>query len=171
MTGAQPRSPERPLPSDPARRHYGLVAVTAAIVLVADQLVKWWAVDELSRRSVHLAGPVTLALTHNRGGAFSLGGAFVPFLAVAAVVVVLVMVARGEVARRPVLAVALGMVLGGAFANLGDRLFRSPGLLRGAVVDYVDLGWWPVFNLADVAITCGCAMVLLAGRRASEETR
>ena len=60
------------------------------------------------------------------------------------------------------MAVALGLVLGGAFGNVIDRIFRSPGFLRGAVVDFVDVGFWPVFNLADSAITCGCLLLLLA---------
>jgi len=87
----------------------------------------------------------------------------VPFLAVAAAVLVSVVAARGGAERRWTVAIALGLLLGGAFGNLGDRVFRSPGLLRGAVVDFVDLGFWPVFNLADSAITCGCALLLVTG--------
>ena len=53
---------------------------------------------------------------------------------------------------------------------LADRLFRSPGLFRGAVVDFVDLRWWPVFNVADAAITVGCvALVLLSMARPGHE--
>ena len=61
-----------------------------------------------------------------------------------------------------------GNLLGGAAGNLGDRLLRSPGFLRGNVVDWIQLPHWPVFNLADSSITCGAVlMVLLAvqGRR------
>ena len=60
---------------------------------------------------------------------------------------------------------ALGLLLGGATGNLTDRIFRSPGLLRGWVVDWIQVPHWPVFNLADSAIVCGGAlMVLLAAR-------
>jgi len=58
-------------------------------------------------------------------------------------------------------AVALGLVTGGAVGNLADRIFRAPGLLRGAVVDFVDLRWWPVFNVGDMAITAGCILLVL----------
>jgi signal peptidase II len=61
--------------------------------------------------------------------------------------------------------VAAGLVLGGAIGNLVDRVFRSPGFLSGAVIDFIDLRWWPVFNLADAAITCGCLLLLFSGLR------
>jgi signal peptidase II len=140
----------------------------AAVVVAADQLTKAWAVAGLEDGPVTILGPVRLALTRNKAGAFGLGGAFIPLLAVGATVLVVVLVARGDLVRRPLLAVAAGLVLGGAFGNLVDRLFRSPGLLRGAVVDFVDLRWWPVFNLADSAITCGCLLLLWSGWRTSE---
>ena len=140
----------------------------AAVVVAADQLSKVWAVAALDDGPISVLGPVRLALTRNKAGAFGLGGAFVPLLAVGATVLVVVLVLRGDLVRRPLLAVAAGLVLGGAFGNLADRLFRAPGLLRGALVDFVDLRWWPVFNLADSAITCGCLLLLWSGWRTSE---
>ena len=140
----------------------------AAAVVAADQLTKLWAVAALEDGPVSVLGPVRFALTRNKAGAFGLGGAFVPLLAVGATVLVVVLVLRGDLVRRPLLAVASGLVLGGAFGNLVDRVFRAPGLLRGAVVDFVDLRWWPVFNLADSAITCGCLLLLWSGWRTSE---
>ncbi|HEX2041598.1 MAG TPA: signal peptidase II [Acidimicrobiales bacterium] len=137
----------------------------AAAVVAADQLTKAWALAALEDGPIRLVGAVRLALTYNSAAAFGLGGAFVPFLAVGALVLVIVLVARGDVTRSPFLATAAGLVVGGAFGNLADRLFRSPGLLRGAVVDFVDLRWWPVFNLADAAITCGCVALLWSGWR------
>ncbi len=135
----------------------------AAIVLALDALTKQWAVSALADGPVELFGPVRLALTHNKAGAFGLGGAFVPFLAVAALGLVVFMVATGSATERTPVDVALGLILGGAFGNVADRVFRSPGFLRGAVVDFVDVGFWPVFNVADTAITCGCILLLLAG--------
>ncbi len=134
----------------------------AAVVLVLDALTKQWAVTALADGPIPLFGPVRFALIHNKAGAFGLGGAFVPFLAVAALVLVVAMVTVGSASEKVPTAVALGLVLGGAFGNVADRIFRAPGLLRGAVVDFVDVGFWPVFNLADSAITCGCLLLLFA---------
>ena len=134
----------------------------AAAVLVLDALAKQWAVSALADGPIHLFGSLRLALTHNKAAAFGLGGAFVPFLAVAALVLVVVMVVTGSATERATVAFALGLVLGGAFGNMVDRVFRSPGFLRGGVVDFIDVGFWPVFNLADSAITCGCILLLLA---------
>ena len=150
------------------RRRTGLVVAVALAVVAADQLTKTWALRALDDGPVGLVGPVRLALTYNTGAAFGLGGAFVPFLAVGALILVLVLVTQGDATRRPLPAVAAGLVVGGAFGNLADRLFRSPGMLRGAVVDFVDLRWWPVFNLADAAITCGCVVLVFSGWRARE---
>ena len=136
--------------------------------MAADQLTKVWAVAALDDGPVSVLGPVRFALTRNKAGAFGLGGAFVPLLAVGATVLVVVLVLRGDLVRHPLLAVAAGLVMGGAFGNLVDRVFRAPGLLRGAVVDFVDLRWWPVFNVADSAITCGCVLLLWSGWRTSE---
>jgi signal peptidase II len=138
-----------------------VVAVAAAVV-VLDALTKQWALSALADGPVDLVGSVRLALTRNKAGAFGLGGAFVPFLAVAALALVVYMVATGSATERLPVAIALGLVLGGAFGNVADRVFRSPGFLRGAVVDFVDLRFWPVFNLADSAITCGCILLVLA---------
>ena len=91
-----------------------------------------------------------------------------PFLAVAALVLVVVMASSGATTRSPVLAAAVGLVLGGALGNLVDRLFRGRGWLRGAVVDFVDFRVWPVFNLADAAITCGCVLLVVAGWRTKD---
>jgi signal peptidase II len=58
-------------------------------------------------------------------------------------------------------AITLGLLLGGATGNLSDRIFRSPGLFRGDVVDWIELPHWPVFNLADSAIVCGGILTVL----------
>ena len=146
----------------PRRRRSEVVAGVAVVVLGLDALTKQWAMSALADGPVNLFGSVRFALIRNKAGAFGLGGAFVPFLAVAALVLVLAMVVRGTATEKLPTAVALGLVLGGAFGNVVDRIFRSPGFLQGAVVDFVDVGFWPVFNLADSAITCGCLLLLFA---------
>ncbi len=145
------------------RRHTGLLLVVAAVVLVLDQLTKAWALHALADGPISVLGPIRLNLTYNTAGAFGLGGAAVPFLALAALAMVIALAATGATTRRPVLAGAMGLVLGGALGNLADRVFRDPGLLKGAVVDFVDFRVWPVFNVADAAITCGCIALLIAG--------
>jgi signal peptidase II len=57
-------------------------------------------------------------------------------------------------------AVGLGMILGGATGNLVDRFFRSPGPLRGHVVDFLSIGWWPVFNVADPSVVGGAILLV-----------
>ncbi len=123
--------------------------------------------EALAGGAIYLVGGVRLHLTYNTAGAFGLGGAAIPFLALGALVLVIAMAATGGT-QRPALAVAVGLVLGGALGNLGDRVFRDPGLLRGAVVDFVDLRVWRVFNLADAAITVGCLLLLLFGWKSDE---
>jgi signal peptidase II len=70
-------------------------------------------------------------------------------------------------------AVGVGLVVGGAIGNVIDRLFRSPGWLRGAVVDFIDFQWFPVFNVADMAINIGAGLLILgsilAARREQRE--
>lgn len=142
-----------------------MMLAVAAAALAADQLSKLWALRALDDGPIYLIGSVRLALTTNTAGAFGLGGGYVPFLAVAALGLVIWMVSTGDAIRRPLVSAAAGLVLGGAVGNLADRMFREPGFLRGAVIDFIDLRWWPVFNLADTAITCGCLLLIVSGLR------
>jgi signal peptidase II len=136
-----------------------LIAVAAAVVAV-DHLTKWWAQNELIGRDIDLVGSLRLHLTYNTGAAFSLGSRFAPFIALGAVVVVIVLLGFGRGLRGALPIVGAGAVTGGAVGNLLDRLLRDgSGFLGGAVVDFIDLQWWPVFNVADIAITVG-AIVL-----------
>ena len=81
----------------------------------------------------------------------------------AAVIVVIARLAR-KLYSLP-WAIALGLLLGGAFGNLTDRIFRSPGVFEGAVVDFIAPKHFAVFNLADSAIVCGGILaVILAWR-------
>ena len=141
----------------------------AAGVLAADQLSKAWALSALADgHTVSIVGPVRFLLTYNTAGAFGLGGAAVPFLAVVALGLVVFMASTSSTGSDPRLALAVGLVLGGAVGNLADRMFRGRGMLRGAVVDFIDFRVWPVFNLADAAITVGCLLLLWAGWRTRE---
>jgi signal peptidase II len=121
------------------------------------------AVDRLSNRPpVHVIdGILELTLTRNAGAAFSVGvGATVVFT-VLAVVVAVIIVRSATKLRHLGWGIALGLLLGGALGNLVDRLVRSPGPLRGAVVDWIRLPHWPVFNVADSGIVAGGVLAVL----------
>ena len=158
-TGSSAKLGARPLFSA------GLLLFVAAAVVVLDQLSKSWALHDLSdfgRR--HVIGPVYLTLTFNRGAAFSLGAGASPIIeAVAIALVVGVIVLSRRAARggaNIAVIVGLGLLLGGALSNLGDRLFRH---YHGAVVDFIQLvSWWPTFNVADASITVGAVTVVIA---------
>ena len=139
-----------------------LVAVIVVAVVFLDQLTKTWAVASLADGPVSIIGTdVQLALSRNTGGAFSLLQGMTPVLAVLAIVLVVFLVRAARRTDGLVAVVALALVLGGAIGNLSDRVLRSPGFLRGAVVDFVRVGGFPTFNVADAAITSGA--ILLVG--------
>jgi signal peptidase II len=140
--------------------------VVAAVVVGLDQLTKLWAVAALSDGPVSVVdGVVRLRLTRNPGGAFSLLTGLTPVLAVLAAVMAVVIVRTTRRATDRVVAYSLALVLGGAVGNLVDRLVRAPGFLRGEVVDFVKVPHWPMFNLADSAITVGVVLLLVRGWR------
>ncbi len=139
------------------------MGAVAGVVLLADQLTKAVALATLDDgNSVELVGSLRLRLVFNRGTAFGLGSRFAPLIALLGVVVVAVLARAGGTLQRPWARIGLGLMLGGAVGNLADRLLRAGGgALGGAVVDFIDLQWWPVFNLADAAITVGAVLLAL----------
>ncbi len=138
----------------------------AGAVLVGDQLTKAWALAVLDDgTTIDLVGSLRLRLVFNRGTAFGFGSRFAPLIALLGVAVVVVLARSGGALRRPGARASLGLVLGGAVGNLLDRALRSGGgVLGGAVVDFVDLQWWPVFNVADAAITVGAVLLVFTAR-------
>ena len=155
-------SPRRPL----------LIAGLVLGVVLLDQITKAWVVASLSDRPLSIIGDrVELRLSRNPGGAFSILTGFTPLLAVLAAIVAIVLVRVAQRAKDPVMVVALSLVLGGALGNLADRLFRAPGFLRGEVVDFVRVGAFPSFNVADSAVTIGAVLLLLWGWRDRDERR
>jgi signal peptidase II len=139
---------------------------SAALVVALDQLTKQLALTHLADGPVDLVGSLRLQLAFNSGAAFSLGGGRTGAIAVVALVVVAVILWLGLHARRRPVAIGYGVVLGGALGNLVDRALREGhGFLGGRVVDFIDLQWWPVFNLADTSLWVGIGLLLLASRR------
>ena len=147
-----------------------LIAGAAAITVVVDQLTKWWARTTLDEGTVELFWTLRLKLVFNRGAAFGMGSRYAPVVALLATAVLFVVLRTSRTLHRPPALVAIGMVVGGAVGNLLDRLFREGhGFLGGAVVDFVDLQWWPVFNVADVAIVVGAVLLALTGTEAARQ--
>ena len=160
---------DRPTPPARVRPRWGLIAAVAAGVVALDQLAKQWAVTALDDGPIDVVGSFRFRLTFNSGASFSMGSGRGGLIAVVGLVVVAVLlrsVARWPGALAPV---ALGMVLGGALGNLTDRVFRAggDGILGGRVVDFVDFQWWPVFNVADMAVVSGACLLVLASLRQS----
>jgi signal peptidase II len=143
-------------PATAERARWSLLLGTAAAVLAIDQLTKWWAVETLDTRTIDIVWTLRLHLTINYGSAFSVAPGRGAVISVLALVVVAILLRSGRYATKPAMAVAIGLVSGGALGNLIDRAFRAgDGLLGGGVVDFIDLQWWPVFNVADCAIVVG----------------
>ena len=135
----------------------------AAVWLLLDQLTKHWAVGALSDGEArHVVWTLQWNLAFNSGMAFSSGKGLGPIIGVVALVVLVAfVVASGRVESRTA-RIAVGMLIGGALGNVGDRLFRGDGWLRGSVVDFIDLQWFPIFNVADIGVDVGAALFVLA---------
>jgi len=147
-------------PATAQRARWSLLLGTAAAVLAVDQLTKWWAVETLDTRTIDVVWTLRLHLIVNHGSAFSLAPGRGAIISVLALVVVGILLRSGRYATRPGMAVAIGLVAGGALGNLTDRAFRAgDGLLGGGVVDFIDLQWWPVFNVADASIVVGALLL------------
>jgi signal peptidase II len=160
-------SSSRPPVSSGSAGRAPLRALTACVaVLTLDQVTKHWAVNSLDNgRVIDLVWTLRLRLTFNSGASFSIasgrGGL------IAAVGLVVLVVAFRSVLRWEgrLAAIGMGIAAGGALGNLTDRVFRAgEGFLGGRVVDFLDPQWWPVFNVADIAIFSGAGLVFLASR-------
>ena len=135
----------------------------AALAYLLDLGSKLLVVAKLEHQDpVRLAGDwVMLQATRNPGAAFGMGAAMtIVFTLIAATVVVVICRLARKLYSLP-WAIALGLLLGGAFGNLTDRIFRSPSVFRGEVVDFISVKHFAVFNLADSAIVCGGILVVL----------
>lgn len=159
----------------PPPRGIGKLPVTfavAALVVLLDQLSKHWVLNALARHEPrHVVWTLQWNLSFNSGMAFSKGQGIGPVIGLVALVVVVTITLslRGNSSR--VVAVAAGLVIGGAVGNLCDRLFRGDGWLHGSVIDFIDFQWFPIFNVADIGVNVGGALFILwalfSGRRAA----
>jgi signal peptidase II len=156
-TGAQDaRQPGR-------KRRLRLLLAVAAVVLLVDIVTKVLAVNLLTPgKPVQIVGDtITWTLVRNSGAAFSMATGYTWVLTLVATGVVVGIFWMGRRLVSPWWALGLGMILGGALGNLVDRFFRSPAPLRGHVVDFLSVGWWPVFNVADSAVVGGAVLLVV----------
>jgi len=148
--------------AQPTWRPIALVGLIAAMVLVVDQISKTLVVATLGpsaggRTLELIPGVLWLLYVENTGAAFGLFQGRNPVLATVALVIVLLLAIwfRALAAATPWGALALGLQIGGALGNVVDRL------RHGFVIDFIDVPFWPTFNLADSAITIGVAILLV----------
>jgi signal peptidase II len=152
----------------PPRGRLLRIGIAVAGIVAADQLMKSWAVAALADGPVHVIGDtVQFSLSRNAGSAFGRFQGMTTLLAVGAIIVSLLIVREARHAPDRWRLIGYTLVLGGAIGNLADRFFRAPGFLKGHVVDFVAVGRFPVFNLADSCITIGAVILVVGTLRAS----
>jgi signal peptidase II len=141
----------------------GLWLAVVLGVYALDQFTKWWAERSLveGQPRALIGDLLQLRLAHNPGAAFSTGTSYTVVLTVVALVVIVICVSMAGRLRSRGWAIALGLVLGGALGNVTDRLFRDPAPFRGHVVDFLELPHWPIFNVADSAISCAAVLFVI----------
>ncbi len=147
----------------------------AALVLLADQLTKWWAVEELAPsatspgRIIDVVWKLRFNYAENTGMAFSQGASSGRWIGLVVVVIVAALVVFAARSHSRTQVVLLGVIIGGALGNLVDRAARAEdGWLSGAVVDFIDFQFWPVFNIADAAVVVGGLLLVLVSLREPE---
>jgi signal peptidase II len=139
------------------RLNYTVIAIALAVTAI-DAVTKAWARHALATHAVHIGGAIWLRLTFNAGVSFSFNQSGPLLTTIVTVAIALVVLIVGLNAHRGVAAIGFGLLLGGGVANVVDRLSASPH----QVTDFIAVSSFPVFNLADVAITAGFITLLVA---------
>ncbi|MGP3988474.1 signal peptidase II [Streptomyces sp. 3N207] len=149
------------------RRRIGVLIGVAGLAFALDLVSKLAVVAKLENHApIELLGSwLQLNVIRNAGAAFGIGEALTILLTAIAVAVVVVIARIARKLYSTPWAIALGLLLGGACGNLTDRIFRSPGVFQGAVVDFIAPKHFAVFNLADSAIVCGGILIVLLSFR------
>ncbi|MEV0639765.1 signal peptidase II [Streptomyces sp. NPDC050619] len=158
-SGGRESSGERPR----GKRRIAVLFAVAIFAYALDLVSKMIVVAKLEHHEpIEIIGDwLRFEAIRNAGAAFGFGEAFtVIFTMIAAAVIVVIARLARKLYSLP-WAIALGLLLGGALGNLTDRIFRSPGVFEGAVVDFIAPKHFAVFNLADSAIVCGGVLIVL----------
>lgn len=143
-----------------------LAGALALVVLVLDLWTKHWAEHHLEPLEPQplLGELLQLNLLYNSGAAWGMGAGITPVVTLVQIVICVgAVVVLVRAVRSVAWALALGLIVGGALGNIHDRLLRAPGPFRGEVVDFLALPHWPVFNVADMAVTTGAVLIVLLG--------
>jgi signal peptidase II len=148
-------------------QHWRTLYGVAWFVWVLDLATKLWAVNTLSDRSnIKVIGDFfQLTLVRNPGAAFSVAEGATIFLTLFGFLVVGVIFYYSTKITSRGWSVVLGLAMGGILGNLVDRVFREPGVLRGHVIDWLQIPNWPVFNIADTAIVAAAALSMILSLR------
>ena len=149
---------------------YGRLLGAAALVIVLDQVTKTLALENLAGRSVDVIdGLLSLRITYNSGGAFGIFQGMPLVFLLAGLIIGTVILLWVRSMEDGAWLFPFGIVLGGGLGNVIDRIFRAPG---GEVVDFIDFHvgdfQWPLFNVADMAIVIGVALILITNGRNNE---
>ena len=141
--------------------------MVALVVYSLDQVTKLWAVARLEGETpiTLIRGVFELGFVRNPGAAFGMGESITPVLTTFMIVIAGAVMVAATRMRHWGWAIALGLLLGGALGNITDRIFREPGPFHGHVVDFLHVSHWPVFNIADCAITCAAVAVIVLSWR------
>jgi signal peptidase II len=145
-------------------RRWQIAGAVTVLVVVLDQLTKHWALGALADgRIIEVVWTLQFRLAFNTGMSFSMGSGMGRFIAPLALVVVVGLLWTARRIESLMGLAAIGLVTGGALGNLVDRAFRDgDGFFGGAVVDFIDMQWWPVFNVADMGIVVGAVLLVIA---------
>ena len=157
----------QPEGTEPPPRRLKAFLLVAAVVYLVDQVTKTMAVRMLENEAsvTVIPGVLDLRFLRNPGAAFGLATDLTWLLSLAAIAVAVAVVIMARRVRDRIWAVGLGLLFAGAVGNLTDRIFREPAVLRGHVVDFLELPHWPVFNVADMALTSACVLIALQSFR------
>ncbi len=150
------------MPRERLTRHLNVTVVAIALVVTAlDALTKIWVRHALAHHALHVWSVLWFRLEYNTGISFSFDSSLPLVTTIFTVAVAVVVLAVGLRAHRGTPTIGFGLLIGGGLANVIDRLAASPH----RVTDFIAVSSFPVFNLADVAITLGFVALMVAALR------